>query len=844
MSNPATTPAIDPDILRRAQAAERVDIAVVMLPDRSPKPFALPRRVYTEEGRAWVRSVMAGLRAEGASAVDDLGDGILLTRLPSARVAHALHSLEQHPRVERVALAGELSSFMVEALDAAGLQYNPGGNFVEPFTGAANEEIVVIDVAFDVGHPSLAGLPNLVEYCACGRSELGSTPCCPNQQAFQQGAGLGLVPAPSNNRPASHHGTSVAAVIVGQSGLNLPLGPSSATLPPTLPRFTTQGAARHVTLHLINVQDRTTSPPGWIPTPTSNAPAHSFAGVIEALTQVRQWAQTPGRRIRAVNMSFGNLGVACAQDPLRQSYVELVAQLRQLGVVVVAASGNFATVPGSNPAVLQPTVTPGCVPGVLTVAASEHPAPGRGSSNVACQDGATTQANQLTCYSTVDDFVDLVAPSNMRIPVSSSVDGSYARQVANTVGTSFAAPVVAACAAQMAGALQSAGAASNWSAANAEAGLTGGPQRASRCHPLDADCLELQQRPLLNCSQAYAQVRAGSAALPLNQVGLSGTYFDVSLQGQGFLFDLIRNLNQPQGQHLLFGAWFTYALPGTAGGAGLRWYTLTGWFNGDPTEVAVKIHRSGFGTAPAFGLPLQGLTQTEVADATVRFRTCRDVEIEYHNAPEFNVPTIAEPLLRPRIKLTRADSPRCVDPGTEFERATGSRCAAVFPDQVTGTWQRAGADWTADTQHLGRGFLIEGNSGQQCAGGYLFGAWYDYAGAADNSAPFERHRWFTFSSCGDASRIPNTHSYRLFLTLTHGGERLLPFPDPAWSSQPPTYPQCPGSYGALLTFHDCNRATLSYDFGMAAPAGYAGIQGQTGSINLVRSVAVAGCQLP
>jgi hypothetical protein len=70
-------PRIDPSIAREAQQVESVEIMVTLVADRGPKPFALPRKVRTEEGRAWARSVVANLRGQGAPRVFDLGDGVI-----------------------------------------------------------------------------------------------------------------------------------------------------------------------------------------------------------------------------------------------------------------------------------------------------------------------------------------------------------------------------------------------------------------------------------------------------------------------------------------------------------------------------------------------------------------------------------------------------------------------------------------------------------------------------------------------------------------------------------------------------------------------------------------------
>lgn len=65
-----------------AIGAEHVEVTVLMVPDRTPKPFALPRRVWTEEGRAWARSLVAELRGIGIGVVHDFGHGVITARIP------------------------------------------------------------------------------------------------------------------------------------------------------------------------------------------------------------------------------------------------------------------------------------------------------------------------------------------------------------------------------------------------------------------------------------------------------------------------------------------------------------------------------------------------------------------------------------------------------------------------------------------------------------------------------------------------------------------------------------------------------------------------------------------
>jgi len=834
--------------MRRAAAAESVEIAVLMIPERTDKPFALPRRVRTEEGRAWARSVLADLRGSGLSPAYDLGDGVIQARLPRGLANATLNRLNGHPRVERVALASDWVPMTMEGFDVASIhRLATGGTYFEPFAGGAfADEIVIIDGAFDLDHPALNELPDVHVYCACGRSTTGSSPgCCQNGGAWQAvGAPSVLYPPHPYPRPAFFHGTSVAAVIRSNVGIALPVKSIETGLPPTQSGPTIHGAANRVTLHLINVQDP--SGPAHISNGWNGANIRvSTPGIMEALDRVIGWASTPGRRIRALSMSIGHSPNSCAAAPDYGAFQTKVQTLRNLGVMFIAASGNdVPQAPLSN------TIVPGCVPGVMTVAASEHPS--RGTRRECHRQDMPPP--WLTCYSTIDDNVDIAAPSDMRIPATRyNVKKQFPEQfMANLSGTSFAAPLVAACAAQMASAWP------GWNVASAETAMLLSPLLASRCRPGFADCTgtNLQKRPQLQCLQALELARGGGAYLQAGRVGLSGTYYDPATEGQGFLIDVIDlGTSNAQGirNYFLFASWFTYGPSATNGGRGLRWYSMSGNFIATDTEVPVSIYRSTFATAPVFGQPLSNHVALTIGTGTWRFRSCRQAEFSFHSN-ELGAP--ANLPMRTVIVGRDGVTPRCFENNAMEppvpKGSDGAACVPLFPDQLTGTWERARSDTGApDPAHAGRGFLIDAVSGSSnkgstnCAGGRIFGAWYDHAGASDPSATAERFRWASFIGF-DAGRLAR-NDFCLDLNLTHGAARLSPFPDAQWfgfAAQPAPPPGSPQVCPVRLSFSDCNRGTLSYNIGFTNIPGFEGIFGASGSFPIARSVSVSGCTLP
>lgn len=824
---------MDPAIASQAHNVE-FEITATLLPDGPPRPFSRPRRVRTEEGRAWVRSVLADLRQHGVESAHELGDGTVWARIRPGDGMRVIGQLQRHPRIERVDLSPIWIASMREGLDAAGIHHAATANYLAAFGPefGANVDVVVIDVAFDTQHPALtnqAGIPDIREYCACGQ-ESGAG-CCPNGLAFQQGTGLGLVHPGLHPIDVDFHGTAVASVIRSAVGLNVPLGNSDPGLPFPLPGPTIHGAANNVRLHLINVQDRVPRQgftTGW----SGNQARISTPGIFEAFDRVIAWASEPGHRIRVVSTSITTNAATCAGNPEYALLQAKVQQLRDRGVLVVSASGNN----------IAATVLPGCIPEVTTVAATTHPARGgRG----ACH-RQDMPPPWLTCYSTIDGNVDLAAPSDMRIATTRHFAGGGTEAVlANRSGTSFAAPLVAACAAQMAGAWP------DWNPAQADTALKSTPRVSRRCK--NPACTEFHEQPELQCQQALANARAGKALLAANTPGLRGAWFDDATQGQGFLVDAIHAPAPGLPPWLLFVAWYTFGSEATAGGDGQRWYVMAGRF--DPTSaeraVEVEVYRPRFLTNPNFGTPLlrdQGMPNDLIGSGVWHFRSCSQAEFRLNS---FELNGTGSPL--PIVVSKIAASPSCTASQT-LSKPAPAQCEIAYPERLTGTWQLARpvagqpGSWEPDPAHDGRGFLMEAFPGKAssssglCPQGYLFVSWYDYAGTPEPLDPRLRGRWLTAQNFVEDARVPGTGGleYCLGMSVTTGAARLAPFPDARSDPFFPTPPQCP----VRLRFQDCNRATLDYVVGSAAVPGFGGIFGASGSMTIVRSVPVSGCSLP
>lgn len=535
----------------KAQSHGSVDVVIEVTPD-PPMPFSIPKPVNTEAGRARSQALVADLERDGATEVYNTGVGVILARLTSA----ALNRVERRPNINAIRVRQERRGLLAEGLDASGFQHltaqgwQPIGTFS---SGGAGEEIVVIDTGFDLTHPAFSGA-NIHQYCSCGTSTAG---CCPNGSNWQDGhihPGAAQAPAlPPDALTALYHGTQVIAAIVSQGS---PLYPQPGTYP--------DGAAPNVKINVISVQGNS-----WYSSPTSpnryvglyNAP-----GIHAALTQVKEWADA-GRKIRAVSMSFGTVdsagaGTVCADKPRfcsgytipasdfgplcivpadseKIAYENEVALLRDRGVLVIAASGNSPSVvldPNVG-AVSRPLPVPACVDGVLPVMVARHPTQGIPFQNLPgppqylpygeqCDPNTTflplPQSRQMGCNSTFDPTKGVVASGAFTVPTTRVGNpGQLVQNLEWTAGTSFAAPVVAACAAQIASSLSAIGV--PWNAAAVEGKILESVFTAGRPHPVTGTSGD-QHRPLLNCHESLMRLLTSPASIKFLQESQSGTF--------------------------------------------------------------------------------------------------------------------------------------------------------------------------------------------------------------------------------------------------------------------------------------------------------------------------------
>ncbi|MEM8705322.1 MAG: S8 family serine peptidase [Actinomycetota bacterium] len=258
---------------------------------------------------------------------------------------------------------------------------NAGGN------AGGGKAVAVIDSGIDADHPAFG---DRVVREACFLDNINGI--CPSTGGAQTGVGPGT--ASPCLAGGCFHGTHVAGIVAS----------GDATFP---------GVAPAADLVAVRI--------------TSNSGGILSSDVLAALDWVLSVVDT--HDIVAVNLSLGSDEDpgACRDAPWEAA----IAALNAAGVAVVAASGNSADLG------LLPVAFPACLPGVISVGATER------SSSDGLAPGSTPELTDFTQFS---GTLDLVAPG-FDITSAMTPGSSFT----SLDGTSMAAPHVAGAFALLAG---------------------------------------------------------------------------------------------------------------------------------------------------------------------------------------------------------------------------------------------------------------------------------------------------------------------------------------------------------------------------------------------------------
>jgi subtilisin family serine protease len=287
--------------------------------------------------------------------------------------------------------------------------------------------VAILDTGIDRNNSDLIGS---VTHEACfGEDDNGGI--CPNGQTSQEGNGAAA--------DDDGHGTHVAGIL-------RPAGHEAAI-----------GVAPAAGIVAIKVLD-------------SEGTTNGFDGITAGLDYL---VAHPEFGVDVVNMSLGNDGIYTGDcDTANAAYMAMaasVANLRAAGVVTVAASGNdSAAAMGA----------PGCLSGVLSVAASDT-------------------RDAMASFSNVSSSTDVVAPG---VNVDSDAIGGG---IITLSGTSMASPAVAGCVALLHQARPAATVASLESALK----VTGTPIRRGSF-----------VKPRINCSKALVMLAGAPLACPFRVI--------------------------------------------------------------------------------------------------------------------------------------------------------------------------------------------------------------------------------------------------------------------------------------------------------------------------------------
>jgi subtilisin family serine protease len=438
-----------------------------------------PEVLDAVEASGPVRIVVAFTRAPGRS--PRVQTDAVLTRLAGSdfRLArrynhvHALAGFADAPALLRLLADPEVARVSLDAIATPQLaQSVPMVRLPvvqqSGLTGAG-VSVAVVDTGVDTDHPDLIDAI-VAQQCFCTDGDPDPFGCCPNGLDEQSGAGAA--------EDFFGHGTNVAGIVASAGVLTPP------------------GGAPDAGIVAVRVFD-----PG--------PPVVAYGSdVVAAL----DWIRTSRPDVKVVNLSlaFGFYPGDCDDaDANTMAIASAIDTLHQAGVVTIAAAGNNQQGTGMK--------APACIANAVSVGAVWDEDLGPQSPLQGLCFEPTTRPDLVTCFSNSDATTDVFAPgAQLTAPaISGGVAGA-------AEGTSFAAPVVAACAAALwQGSPQA-------SASEMAAALRTSPTRVE-------DTTNGLEFPRLDCREAQRVLVPGVPALPAGAPLRVGIAALLALLGTGAL---------------------------------------------------------------------------------------------------------------------------------------------------------------------------------------------------------------------------------------------------------------------------------------------------------------------
>lgn len=369
----------------RALASGRVDADLLAAFDSGAAQRVLI--VYAAEGDA--RSV--GDRILAALPAGDFQPGprFATTRALAGRLRpRGLSRLLDVPSIVRIGLDRPAVLPMSQSLPLVRLDELHSEGWLGQDGANTPVRVAFIDTGIDTDHPDLDQAV-YAEKCFCSNN------CCPP----------GNSPTGNSAEDDQNHGTWVAGVLASEGG--------NGAAP--------QGTAPEIELIAVKVI------------------AANGNGVSSDAVLAFEWLRDNHPEVRVINISLGYglyTGVCDSADASTLALAQPIDDLHDAGVLVVAPSGN-------NNSTTQ-ILSPACLQNAMAVGAVYDANLGSRGPYPPCVD-ATTQADQIACWSNSTAQVDLVAPGD-RITTTHRGGGTF-----NLAGTSLASPHVAGCAAVLRG---------------------------------------------------------------------------------------------------------------------------------------------------------------------------------------------------------------------------------------------------------------------------------------------------------------------------------------------------------------------------------------------------------
>ncbi len=290
----------------------------------------------------------------------------------------------------------------------------------------------------------------------------------------------------------------------------------------------------------------------------------------------------------------------------------------------------------------------------------------------------------------------------------------------------------------------------------------------------------------VDAANLLAHWSASASSVNLDQVGLTGSWYNPATSGQGVVMQIVPDF-YGAGQGLLFGGWFTFDVS-AAGGE--RWYSVQGQVSASSPSATLPIYVSeggNFAAPPNVGV-------ASVGQATLAFSDCTHGTLTYAFTDGSG--------RNGSIPLTRL--------GGNVSCTTSGSGQSPPSYLLSGAWY--------DPATSGQGLLVDINPQQQS----LFVAWYTYAPNGQAIGGAASQRWYSLQS----GFTPGTGTVNgITIYETTGG---------AFNNPTPVTTTPVGTAGIL--FNGCTSASLTYSFDAGAN------QGHSGTIPLVRTApALAGC---